>query len=294
MSSLEILKSIYKPYRYTKSKSAMIVESTNGKFIIKKKNKDLYELFNYLENRGFNNFAKIINNYDNQENVFEYAEENYLIKEQKFIHLSEIIASLHNKTVYYKKTKLDSIKKIYEDLQNNITFLKMNYDQMFKNIIKEEFIRPDKYLFSRNYYKIIASLNFSENKLNEWYIKYKDIDKIRVSVVHNNLSMEHFMENNEDSKLISWDNYKIDSPVIDLINLYHKEYLNYDFTEFFEKYLSIFELLDMEKELFVISISIPLKIIFENNIFESTKNVRSKIDYVYTTEEIIKKLFTND
>ena len=41
MSSLDILKSKYKPYRYTINNNVTIVESSSGKFVIKKQNKDL-------------------------------------------------------------------------------------------------------------------------------------------------------------------------------------------------------------------------------------------------------------
>ena len=45
--SLDILKDIYKPYRYTIKGKATILETTSGDFIIKEKNKDLNELYNY-------------------------------------------------------------------------------------------------------------------------------------------------------------------------------------------------------------------------------------------------------
>ena len=58
--SLDILKAIYKPYRYTIKGKATILETTSGDFIIKEKNKDLNELYNYLISRGFDNFPKLI------------------------------------------------------------------------------------------------------------------------------------------------------------------------------------------------------------------------------------------
>ena len=56
MNSLEYIKNIYKPYRITKMKNATIIDSSEGKFVLKKENKDLYTLFNYLNKRGFDNF----------------------------------------------------------------------------------------------------------------------------------------------------------------------------------------------------------------------------------------------
>ena len=64
--SLDILKAIYKPYRYTIKGKATILETTSGDFLIKEKNKDLNELYNYLISRGFDNFPKLIDSYYNK------------------------------------------------------------------------------------------------------------------------------------------------------------------------------------------------------------------------------------
>ena len=80
-------------------------------FIGKKdsENKDLYTLFNYLNKRGFDNFPKLIKNFRDEENLFEYVEEEQIFEEQKLLEMSSVVASLHNKTVYFKKTKLKYI-----------------------------------------------------------------------------------------------------------------------------------------------------------------------------------------
>lgn len=287
MSSLDILKSLYKPYRYTLNKNVTIVESSSGKFVVKKQNKDLFTLFNYLENRGFNNFPEIVKNYRNEENIFAYVDEDYIPEEQKLVDLAALLASLHNKTVYYKKVPLDDYKEIYDAIDNNIRYLNSYFEVLFLDICKEEFVRPSKYLFSRNYYKIKQSLNFCKEELDNWYELVKEKDKARVAVVHNNLSMEHFIYNQRNSALISWDNYKVDTPVMDFVQLYQKEYLNYDFSEFLEKYFNYFDLLEDEKKLLFILISLPLYFEFLDNEFESTKLVKEKMDYIFYTEKLI-------
>ena len=91
--SIEVLKSIYKPYRYTIKGKSTILETTCGDFIIKPKNKDINELYTYLTNRGFMNYPKIIDSSRDEVNVFEYVEDIKLPKEQKCDDLIEIIAS---------------------------------------------------------------------------------------------------------------------------------------------------------------------------------------------------------
>ena len=287
MSSLDILKSVYKPYRYTIKSNVTIAESTSGKFVIKKQNKDLFTLFNYLNNRGFENFPKIVQNYRNEENVFEFIEEDPIPEEQKLIDLADLLASLHNKTVYYKKTSLDDFKEVYDAVSNNISYLSSYFEAMFLNICKEEFVSPSNYLFARNYYKVRQSLSFCKEELDEWYDLVKENDKTRVAVVHNNLSLEHFIYNQRNSALISWDNYQIDTPVMDFVHLYQKEYLNHDFSAFIEKYFNHFELLESERKLLFILISLPMHFELQENEFNNTKIVKANMYYIYCTEKLI-------
>ena len=164
---------------------------------------------------------------------------------------------------------------------------------MFLNIIKEEFMAPSKYLFARNYYKIKEALNFCKSEVDNWYDLVKDNDKERVVVVHNNLSLEHYIYNQNKSALISWDNYKIDTPVIDIVHLYQKEYLNYDFSAFLTKYLNNFELLDHEKKLLFILISLPIYFDFDNeDELKKVQDTKKYLSYIFTSEKLIRPYYS--
>ena len=71
--TLEILKSIYKPYKYTIKGKATILETMTGEYIIKEKDKDLKDLYNYLESRGFIFFPSLIDASRSDVHVFEYV-----------------------------------------------------------------------------------------------------------------------------------------------------------------------------------------------------------------------------
>lgn len=294
MNNLSYIKSVYKPFRITKNKSAMIIDSTEGRFVLKKENKDLYTLFNYLNKRGFNNFPKLVKNFRDEENLFEYVSEDETFKEQKLASLSGVLSSLHNKTVYFKSTSLDNYKEIYENISSNLKYISNYYNVMFLTFLNDEYQSPSKYLFSRNYFKIKEAIKFCSDELENWYNLVQDKENVRVSVVHNNLAMDHFIDNNESPVLISWDNYKIDTPVLDFVTLYHNEYLNYDFSSFLTEYLSTFELLEEEKKLLFILISIPLLVTKGNTEFENTKKMHENIIYLYKTEKLIKPYYVNN
>uniref|UniRef100_UPI003FEEEB8A hypothetical protein n=1 Tax=Candidatus Onthocola sp. TaxID=3085646 RepID=UPI003FEEEB8A len=282
--SIEILKSIYKPYRYTIKGKSTILETTCGDFIIKPKNKDINELYTYLTNRGFINYPKIIDSSRDEVNVFEYVEDIKLPKEQKCDDLIEIIASLHNKTSYFKEVSEDRFKSIYEDVLSNINYLSNYYNTLYEIGFNEVYASPSNYIFMRNYYKLNSALEYAKSELENWYSLVTSETKIRVCLIHNNLELNHLL----NDKLISWDNYMIDTPVIDIVKLYKKEWKNINFSEILERYMYKFPLLEYEKKLLFILISMPPEIKKSDNEFEKCKVVSEVMDYVFKTEELIR------
>ena len=254
--SLEILKSIYKPYRYTLKGKATLLETTSGDFIIKPKKKDISELYNYLLSRGFDNFPKLIDASRADVNVFEYIESIRMPKEQMCDDIIDLIASLHNKTSYFKEVSEDTYKAIYEDIKSNISYMKNYYDTMFEIGFTAVYPSPSNYQFLRNFSKLNAALDFCSKELDNWYDLIKGETKTRVAVVHNNLSLEHYLKSNKEV-LISWDDYMIDTPIIDLVKLYKNTYLTVNFSEVLERYLYKFPLLEYEKKLLFILITLP-------------------------------------
>lgn len=282
--SIEVLKSIYKPYRYTIKGKSTLLETTCGDFIIKPKNKDINELYTYLTNRGFMNYPKIIDSSRDEVNVFEYVEDIKLPKEQKCDDLIEIIASLHNKTSYFKEVSEDKFKSIYEDIKSNISYLSNYYNTLYEIGFNEVYASPSNYIFMRNYFKINAALEYANSELDNWYSLVTNETKIRVCLIHNNLELNHLLNN----KLISWDNYMIDTPIIDIVKLYKNEWKNINFSEILERYIYKFPLLDYEKKLLFILISLPPQIKKSNNEFEKCKVISEVMDYVFKTEELIR------
>lgn len=291
--SLEILKSIYKPYRYTLKGKATILETTSGNFLVKPKNKDLNELYNYLISRGFDNFPKLIDASRKDVNVFEYIDTIRMPKEQMCDDIIDLIASLHNKTSYFKEVSEDTYKEIYEDIKSNIAYLKNYYDTLYEIGFNEVYQSPSTYQFMRNFYKINVAIDFASKELDDWYELIKGETKIRVCVVHNNLSIDHYLKSDKEV-LISWDNYLIDTPIIDIVKLYKNEYLNMNFSEALERYFYKFPLLPHEKKLLFILITLPPEIKEEDTIFNQCMRNNKVIDYIFKTEDLIRPYYTEE
>ena len=111
--------------------------------------------------------------------------------------------------------------------------------------------------------------------------------KQRVCLIHNNLSLDHFMKN-EKEYLISWDNYMVDSPIIDLYKFYQKEWEKVDFASLLAAYNEEFALLDEEKMLLDIIISIPSEVKIVDDEMENCRNYRKLISYLYKTSYLVQ------
>ena len=291
--SLEVLKSIHKPYRYTLRGKATLSETTSGDFIIKHKKKDISELYNYLLSRGFDNFPKLIDASRADVNVFEYIESIRMPKEQMCDDIIDLIASLHNKTSYFKEVSEDTYKAIYEDIKSNISYMKNYYDTMFEIGFTAVYPSPSNYQFLRNFSKLNAALDFCSKELDNWYDLIKGETKTRVAVVHNNLSLEHYLKSNKEV-LISWDDYMIDTPIIDLVKLYKNTYLTVNFSEVLERYLYKFPLLEYEKKLLFILITLPPEFKkCDSELLQCRENSRV-IDYVFKTEDLIRPYYSDN
>ncbi len=289
-NALETLKREFRPYRLTKKKNVTIIDSTSGTFVVKeKKDNKVAQAYEYLISRNFDYFPKLALEDREEVNVFEYVEDVPIPKEQKAIDMIDLVSLLHSKTTYFKEVTEDKYKEIYENLKDNIIYTENYYNFLYEKLIEEIYPSPSHYLLIRNIYKIFAALDFCTKELDEWFDQVRADLKTRVAFIHNNLETDHFIKNTREY-LISWENSKIDSPVLDLIVFYQKEYMNLNFEPILERYLRNYPLSPSEKQLFFIVISIPPIVTLEGSELNITKEIRKKLDYMFKTENLIKSM----
>jgi len=295
MNKLESLKSLYKPYRYTIKGKCTILETTSGNFVLKKreKNKDLCGIFNYLKSRNFDYFPAIFADNRDDSYVYEYVEDDDIINPHKSEDLINLVGLLHSKTSFNKEVTEEVYKEIYENIKNNILYLRDYYLKYYELFLKDVYMSPSKYQFVRNYSKIQAALNFTETELDDWYSMVKEKKNERVSLIHNNLSLDHYIRNDKDY-LISWDKAKFDTPILDLATLYKNEFWDIEFETIYKKYLDIAGLSEHEQKLFFILISLVPEIKFCDNEFECCKNMRKDLDYIFKTESFLAPYYSTN
>lgn len=279
-----------KPIKYTYKNNIIIIKTSEDIYVLKDNNN--YKTYQYLKSRGFINYLEPINNDDNYE-ITKYINSIDLPNEQKILDIIELTSILHKKTLHYKEINEDDIKKIYEDINNNITYLYSYYNDIMSIIESKVFMSPNEYLLARNISKVYQALNFCQNEINNWYQKVKNIKKQRQVVLHNNLSLDHILYSNIPY-LISWNKSKIDSPIYDLYRLYKTHSVEYDFTELLKKYETIFPLLEEERILFFILIALPDVVELNKSNITSCLNINKFVIELDKTKNLISPYYSKD
>lgn len=287
----EILKKYnIKPHRYEKNGKVIIVSDEVNKYVIKKNQRN-QEIFEYLRNRSFDYYPKILNDSNDSYEISEYIYDDYIPDEQKMLDLIKLVSLLHNKTTHYKEVDFADYKTIYETLSNNIEYLYSYYNDIITLIETKVYMSPSEYLLARNISKIFGALNFSKQELEKWYKLVENKTKQRVVVLHNNLDLSHFRSNTKNY-LLSWDKAKLGIPIFDLYILYKRHGLDFNFEEILKYYESSYKLQEDEKILFFILIALPDKIEFDGTLYEQTKKIGKFLDLSYKTESLISPYYT--
>ena len=278
-----------KPYKYKYINEACIIYTDNGNYVIKKKiknNKD--EIYDYLLSRDFISFLYPENSSNDEYEIYSYIDEVNIDKNLKAKDLIYIISDLHNRTTSYKKIDLDEIKEIYEEKQEKIKYLENYYNDLEEVFILHVYNSPSEYLLLRNIDKIYNTLNYSKILLDRWYSIITNNPTVRLTMNHNHLSLDHFIDNH-DAKLINFDYAKLDYPINDIAYFYKQHYLDLDMESLYSIYKHKFKC-NLEEELMLfIEIMLPWKIFFTDNNLDNTIKVYKLNKYLVVTREFILK-----
>lgn len=257
---------------------------------VEKQGKNLEELYRYLDSRDFSYYVPLVRR-ENDANIYRYVEDYSLDNNQKGQDLIDTLSLLHNKTSFRKEIRANKNKDIYRKLKGYIKYLSDSYRSIMDELEYHEYPSPSEQLFLNNYSKLAACLNFLDSETDAWYKLVKDSHEERVSMIHGKSDLSHIIKNDKNY-LISWEQARIETPIIDIIDLYHKEWEHLEFKSLLERYFSKCELSEAEKKLLFINLTIPIKIKDANNEIERTLNMYSFTNYIYKTEDLIRPYYS--
>ena len=286
----ELIKYNLIPNKYTNIRNVTIVDTNKGVFVFKKK-KDI-SIFDYLKSRNFNYYPEIISDESDEFIITRYVSSIDIPIEQKVVDMIDLVSLLHNKTTHFKEVDSDYFKGIYEDINNNIEYLYSYYNDIMTIIESKVYMSPPEYLLASNISKVYEALNFCHIEIEKWYELVKDEKKKRMVVLHNNLSLDHFIKN-DSSYLISWDKYKIDMPLFDIYKFFRKND-NIEFYETLKRYESKYPLLDYERKLLFILIALPDKLEFSTNNLDMCIKISDMLNLIEKSKRFISPYYSKN
>ncbi len=268
------------------------VDTDRGSYAMKEMEHDQEEIWNYLRSRNFLYYPEIIR-YENRILVTKLEQDIAMPKEQKAEDLIDLMALLHQKTTHYKEVDISDYKELYEDISNNIFYLKTYYDDMMTIIESHIIMSPSEYLLARNITLVYSALNFSKEALEKWYEMIKDKRKQRMVILHNHLELSHFIRN-QNAYLTSWDKAKFGIPIFDFYKFYKKHCLEFEFDELFKRYERSYPLLEEERLLLFILLALPSKIEWNDSEYAMCQKISNMIDEMIKTEKLISPYNTKN
>ena len=280
------------PTRYQMKGKVTFVDTDRGSYAMKEMEHDQEEIWNYLRSRNFLYYPEIIR-YENRILVTKLEQDIAMPKEQKAEDLIDLMALLHQKTTHYKEVDISDYKELYEDISNNIFYLKTYYDDMMTIIESHIIMSPSEYLLARNITLVYSALNFSKEALEKWYEMIKDKRKQRMVILHNHLELSHFIRN-QNAYLTSWDKAKFGIPIFDFYKFYKKHCLEFEFDELFKRYERSYPLLEEERLLFFILLALPSKIEWNDSEYAMCQKISNMIDEMIKTEKLISPYNTKN
>lgn len=260
------------------------IKIVNDEYVLKKKKKDINYLYQRLESNDFYNFPELI---DEDDIFYKYK----FIEEIRKVNIEdtlELLGILHSKTSEEKLINKERYEEVYLKLNENLLYLKKYYEDFISKIELKDYFSPSEYLFIRNVSKLLGTLKFCEGEINKWKKLTENKNYERVSIIHNNPSLKHSLIGKE-KVLINFDDYKIDSPVIDLYKFYKNEGFNFEVLNKLDVYEKRYKFSEEEYVLFRILITLPRKITLNKTEFENVKNVQNFVENLYKTEEFVTK-----
>ncbi|MBQ3468801.1 MAG: hypothetical protein IJH18_01915 [Bacilli bacterium] len=261
--------------------SALIIDNRVYK---KRRNKEIY---NYLEAKDFRYYLEPIRTKKGIDE-FAFLKETKIDNNDKALDLMYILAYLQNKTTSYEDINLDKVKEKFESINERIISLRNYYYQLQDKIERKVYFNPSEYLLMINISLIYEALNQAKTTIDKYYELVTKKAKIRKVFIHGKLELNHFFDN-EDKKLISFNNLEKDLPIYDFIYFYKTHYRDADMIDLFNAYQNKFLYSEEELMLLFSEILVTNKVEIRDNSYLVYEKVQNLIEYVQITKNFVLK-----
>ena len=268
--------------RISKVKDYTIVEDKEGKkYLILRRDKDVGDIYSYLEEIGYPYYLSILNHIDENFLLYPYYSDRVDDISYKAKLLLEGILFLQLKSIEYKDTSLEFISTIYEKSVNELDSLMDYYSKLQENMEKGPF-SPSTYFLLNHISEFYQNIEYSRREI-ENFFQYQEM-RIRTSYQIGNVCLSNFRVG-EKKYFLNLLNMKKDLLSLDLISFYRMDGLSFDMISLFDLYQAKIPFDSSELSFFFSKVLIPDRLELSNSSYLDTIKIRREIDYLRRVRE---------
>nr|WP_295971465.1 spore coat protein YsxE [uncultured Bacillus sp.] len=253
------------------------IYSNKGVYVLKKIDPhhgiDFIKYVQTLYQKGYNRIVPIYPTVDGRYAVLDNQELYYLMpwlpdeekegrserQQQLFRELARLHSISAKEIKVNKEERTRHFERMITDLDQEEEFLL----SLLEVCERKVYMSPFELMYCMYYHDFNQALFFSKKRLEEWYEKTKDQEKVRVVVVHGKLSSDHFLYDDRGyGYFINFEKATIGPPTHDLLPFLAKTLRNWpkqyeDLVEWLYTYYKYFPFKEEEMQLFLSYIAHP-------------------------------------
>lgn len=273
------LKDVLKIIKY---KDYIILEDRDGKkYYILKGNKEVEDVYSYLEEIQYPYSVDYINNIEESYLLFPYYEDSINDISYKAKILIEGILFLQLKSIEYRDVSSELISEMYDKSVRKLDSL-MEYYNTLQDTIEKGPFSPSTYFLLNHISEFYLNIEYSRREIEKFY-RYQN-GRLRYSYQINKPYLNNFRVG-ERKYFLNLLDMKKDLLYLDLISFFRMDGLLFDMISFFDLYQNKISFDFFELSFFFSKILIPNRLELSSSSYLDTIKIRREIDYLRKVRE---------
>ncbi|MCP8967330.1 spore coat protein YsxE [Ectobacillus ponti] len=256
---------------------------------------NLMQHLQILSEKGFTNFAPIYHTSDGQHILSDEENRYYLMpwldsldakgdEGDQYHKMFQTLGQLHQKTLREEEIHEDLVQHHYDTLTAHWEQEQHMLEQFVVECENRWYMSPFELQYCTFHHHISKAQEFANKRLEEWQEMMKEKEKTRISLIHGNVSVNHFLfDHQRNGYFISLENSQFSTPVQDIVQFYNRSFDTYpiarnDRYEWYQIYQRSFPFTAEEKKLMLAYLAYPQR--FTNQVlrYRQKREARSEHD----------------
>ncbi|MDM5156652.1 spore coat protein YsxE [Bacillus sp. DX1.1] len=246
----------------------------------------------FLREKGFTHYAPIYHAVDGRHILSDGTYNYYLMpwlqqaegngeENDQYHKMFQTLATLHQRTVKEETYTEEALEKHYTNVSDRWEQDGNLLEQFLVESEAKWYMSPFELQYCTYFHHVLRAREFATKQLTEWHEAMKEKEKTRVSFIHGNVSMNHFLFDHErNGYFISLERSQFATPVQDLVRFYSRSLNTYpiarnDRYEWYQVYQKYFPFTKEEQLLMFAYLAYPSPFIQQIHSYTNTKNNRN-------------------